>query len=510
MGELRDNNRWLIALCATAMAFIEVMDMTIVSVSLRHMRADFSATTAQITWTISIYIISAAIVMPLSGFLMLRYGRKRVLLYSIIGFGLSSVLCGLASSLVILIFCRALQGAFGAPLAPIAQAIMAEAFQGSDRNKAMSLFSIGIMTAPLFGPIIGGYLNDSLSWRFSFFINVPICFFIMIIMRRLLTESQVQSFSIDWLGVMLIILGIGGIQFILELGNTYDWFNSFLIFSTTILAITSILLYIINSCNKANALIPLNIFLNRNFLFSIVFGIFFSAGFMGSISILPMQLQSLYGLPAQSVGWLLAPRGLASILLMLFMPVLMKRYDSKYLVMLGFIFFALGTYLLSRQSYIAINENQIIIATVLQGMSSAFFFVPLSVVAYKNMSRSVVPQASGFFNFARTLGSSIGVSFTTLIYERLFQQNWNNIISHIRTTNDVVLNWIESGNLDITNINTIKLLHDQVFIQANRLAYSNSYLMLSLILIMGAFIVAIMIIMENYKSFFKIIKLSRD
>jgi DHA2 family multidrug resistance protein len=485
---LKEN--WLIAFIATAMAFLEVMDMTITSVSLQQMRGALSATATQISWTMSTYIICAAIITPLSGFLILRFGRRKLMLLCILGFSISSALCGISTSFISLLILRGIQGLFGAPLAPIAQSIMAETFQGEERNKAMALFSMGIMSAPLFGPIIGGYFNDSLSWRFSFFINIPICIVIFMLALNLIRETPTKIFPIDWQGLLFIVAGIFGIQFVLEQGNFYDWYHSLLIFSSTIIGISCIVLFIIHSLGKENTIIPLPLFFDKNFAFSLIFGVLFSAGFFGVISILPMQLESINGYPAASVGWLLAPRGVTSISCMILMPSLMKKFKAHYLVMTGFLLFALGSYLLSQQSYIAVSKTQIIFATMLQGMSTAFFFVPLSVIAYRTLARENLAQASGVFNFARSLGGSLGISLSNMLQERFFQENWNHFISHLLPTNYALMKWLTQQKILLAPSSaTLGNIQAAVFQRTSTMAYANTYLILSFIFILGFILV---------------------
>lgn len=477
---------WIIAVLATAMAFVEIMDMTIISVSLRQMKGTFTVTSAQISWAISIYTISAAIMMPLSGMLIMRYGRRKILLYSILGFTISSMLCGLSWSFAILLSFRFIQGITGASLAPIAQTIMAETFQGDDRNKAMAIFSMGIMSAPLFGPIIGGYLNDMISWRLVFFINFPIGMVVLFLTNKLVKESQRRVFPIDWIGIILLAVGICGIQFVLEQGNFYNWFNSLFITITSIIGAGFIILFILHSVSRENAIIPMSLFRDTRFTMAIILGLIFNLGFLGVVSLLPIELETIYNYSAHDVGWLLSPRGFSSIIFMILMPMIMRRVNMYILIMSSFLCFAFGAYSLSWQSEIGFDNITIVVATIFQGIATGCFFVPLSVIAYKTLQRSMMAQASGVFNFARAFGGSIGIAGANLLQERLLQQNWNYSISKLNSADSSFKLWKHYQPLSWSKLEIINKLHELLLFHSNFLAYINTYIVLSLIFIVGA------------------------
>ncbi len=459
--------KWLIALIATTMAFLEVMDMIIVTVSMRSMCGALSASTAQISWTMSAYMISAAIVTPLTGLFVSRYGRRRVLLYGILGFALFSGLCGLANSLQMMIVFRVLQGAAGAPLTPLAQSIMAEFFQAEERHKAMALFSIGIMTAPLFGPIIGGYINDDASWRFIFFINVPICLLIYHFAYRYVQDTPLTKTPIDGLGLVTMVLGIGLLQFLLSEGSNYDWFNSRIMILSAFLGMFSLTFFVVHSYGRSHRIINFAVFGDRNFIKALLLGVLFNAGFMAATPLISIQLEAVLGYPAAYVGYLLAPRGLASIVMMILMPGLMRHFKAPILIEMGFILYACGTDLLSQQSALVMNHIAIVCSTLLQGMATAFFFVPLSVVAYKTLPRDLISQASGVFNFTRAWGGSLGLSIFVLLQEYSLQNSWNHV--HFQDAGPRAMGG----------------LLQEIIRQTAMLSYANTYFLIALTFLVG-------------------------
>lgn len=419
--------RWLITAAVMLVTVIEVLDITIINVALPPMMGELGATRSQITWILTAYIVSAAIFMPLTGFLVQRLGRKRLLILNIIGFLAASIMCGVAINLPQIVFFRALQGAFGAGLVPISQFILQDTFGKEESGKAMALWGIGVMVAPILGPTLGGYITDHYNWRWVFFINIPVCLIALYISLRVIKETPTKQTRIDWLGMLLMACSIGCLQMFLDQGHDHDWFDSRLI---TVLALTSLytfILFIIRGLRQKDNIINLRLFTNRNFCLSTVCMTLFAVGLFGSFTIQPILLGEVMQYTSGAVGLMLAPRGISSMLTMMVIGPLMNRVDNRIFLILGVILSATGTYVLSQHTLQTDMKQAIQLANILQGIGMGLFFPPLSTLALSSLKPEQLPEASGLFSFGRSIGGSIGISLISTVVARMASINWSQV-----------------------------------------------------------------------------------
>jgi len=416
----RDINPWLIAIAVMSSTFMEVLDTTVVNVSLPHIAGNLSASTDEATWTLTSYLVANAIILPMTGWLASTFGRKRLLLSSVTGFTIASFLCGLAPSLPFLIVFRIIQGACGGGLQPLSQAILLESFPPEKRGQAMAFWALGIVVAPMLGPVAGGWLTDNYSWRWVFYINIPIGIGAIILTQLFVFDPSYlrrKSMGIDYWGIGLLVLGIGSLQIMLDKGQEEDWFGSHFILTLAILAVVGLTGLVIRELKTPHPIIDLSVFKYRSF----AIGTFLMTGvgfvLYGSTVLLPLLMQELLGYTATHAGVTNLPRGLASFLAMPFIGFLVGRFDSRKLLGTGVILSAAAMFLLSRLS-LDVGFWNFWGPLMLQGAALGLIFVPLTTVTNDPVPREQMGSATSIFNLMRNIGASIGISVVQTIYFR--------------------------------------------------------------------------------------------
>lgn len=441
MTEKPTSNRWFIAIIVVMLSLVEVLDITIVSVALQNMKGALAAAPDQITWTITAYVVSAAIVMPLTGLLSARYGRKKMLVVSAYGFTFSSFLCGLSHNLWQMVLFRACQGAFGALLPPLAQATLADTFRGKDLSKAMALYGVGLMVGPILGPILGGYISDDLGWRYVFFINIPIGIVGALLAARFLPETPKKERPMDLFGLFLLALGIGSLQYVLDRGNELAWFASAQIVLVTLVSFLSLLAFVIRGWGYKNNVIDFKVLHDKNFSLACLAMLIYFACFLGTLSWMPLWLELFLNYPASIAGLSLMPRGVACLITILISARLTKYVDARYFVMLSTVAFAMGVHMLSSFN-LEIGSENLILPNVFMGIAVGLFFVPLNDLAYQSLPTELINEASGFINFCRSMGGSIGVSMFTTLVTREAQINWHQLGANIHPFNPALHQYV--------------------------------------------------------------------
>jgi DHA2 family multidrug resistance protein len=473
-AERSNTIKWLITLTVMLVAVMEVLDITIVNVALREMMGTFGATISQITWVITAYVVASAIVMPLTGFLVDNFGRRRILLINISGFLITSLLCGISSSLLEIIVFRALQGVFGASLIPLSQFILRDTFPPQELGKAMAVWAMGIMVGPILGPTLGGYITEHLSWHWVFFINVPVCVIAFVMTLSMISESKLDKKPIDWWGIFFLALGVGCFQTFIEEGYRYNWFASHEILALFVVSIFSIAAFIIRSINNPNSVIKMSIFRSRQFVICTLLLSCFCMALFGALVMQPLMAEVLMGYPPSQTGLMMAPRGLASLLAMPLIPILMKRLNGKWLLSFGLLLTAYGTFLMAGWN---LQTSMGIMAwdTAIQGLGMSFIFAPLSILVFEGLSPSDVASASGMFSFGRSMGLSIGVAALSTVLTNETQINWNRLGAHISEFNSNLIHWINIQHLSLHSPIAISKLSSVLYQQASMVAYLDVY-----------------------------------
>ena len=455
-----------------------IMDMTIVNVTLPHMMGALGATADQVTWVLTAYIVAEAVTIPLSGYLAGRLGRQRVLLLGIGGFVIASALCGQSSSLDEIVIFRLLQGVAGAPLIPLSQSALVDSFEAHERGKAMAIWGIGIMLGPVLGPTIGGFVTEHLNWRWVFYINLPVGLLNLALVMRAITDTPRREIVADWRGALLMIIGVGSLQTLLDRGNQENWWHSGLIDLLTLSAVVGIIWFVVRTLRSPTPIVDLRLYRDRNLAVASGMMLVFGLGLFGTIAVQPLMLERLLGYPAETTGLVMAPRALGSALSMALVARLTNRVDHRWLVGVGMLVMASGTWIMSWYN-LSISPGWIIWPGFLQGMGMGAVFVPLSTMAYATLKRSEADAGAGLFNLARTIGSAVGVSIAATWYTRFGQENWNQLGAHINPFNPALHHWLSVQGLQLQNPLAPALLGQELGRQASMLAFSQVFQMIA-------------------------------
>jgi DHA2 family multidrug resistance protein len=438
-------NPWIVATSVMLATFMEVLDTSVANVALPHISGNLSATNDEATWVLTSYLVSNAIILPATNWLARYFGRKRFLITCIVIFTLASALCGAATSLPMLIFARVLQGAGGGALQPIAQSVLLESFPPEKRGQAMAVFGLGIVVAPIIGPTLGGWITDNYSWRWIFYINVPVGA-LAIFMAKTFVEDppyirEQRPGRIDYIGFGLMAVGLAALQLLLDKGQEEDWFSSQFIVWMLALAIASLVAFVIWELRSDEPIVNLRILKNRNFAVGTMLIAVMGVVLYGSIALLPLFLQTLLGYPATASGMAVSPRGFGSILSMLVVGRLVGRVDGRWLIMFGFSVLAFSTYMLAGLN-LDIAMSNVVWPNIISGCAMGFIFVPLTTMAMGTLPNEQVGNASGVYNLMRNTGGSIGIAAMSTLLSRGAQVHQAAIAPHITQYDPAFQEWM--------------------------------------------------------------------
>ena len=414
-------NPWLIAASVMLATFMEVLDTSVANVALPHIAGNLSATTEESTWVLTSYLVSNAIILPATNWLGRYFGRKRFLVICIIIFTLASALCGAAASLGMLIVARILQGAGGGALQPIAQAVLMESFPPQKRGQAMAVFGMGVVVAPIIGPTLGGWITDNYSWRWIFYINIPVGI-LAVFMANMFIEDppyirDQRPGRIDRIGFALMAIGLGTLQLVLDKGQEEDWFHSSMITFAAIFAAVTLVSFVIWELSTKEPIVDLRVLKNRNFTVGTSIMTVMGIVLYGTIALLPLFLQTMLGYPALQSGMAVSPRGFGSIVSMILVGRLIGKIDGRYLVMFGFLVLGYATYRFSDIN-LMVTSASITWPNIISGFAMGFIFVPLTTMAMGTLANEQMGNASGVFNLMRNTGGSIGIAAMTTMLSR--------------------------------------------------------------------------------------------
>ena len=458
--------RLMITLAVMSATLIQVLDTTIVNVALPHMAGQLGATTDQISWVLTSYLVSSAIVMPLTGYFSDTIGRKRFLLICISGFVAASALCGIAQNLFQIVGFRLLQGVFGAALVPLSQAIMTDAYPVEERGKAMAIWGLGVMVGPVLGPTLGGWLTDVASWRWTFYINVPVGALSFFLATQYISESTKRERRMDWTGLALLGAGVAGLQYMLDRGTSQDWFAAADIRIAGAVGALGLVGFTWWSLRLGpRALFDLRIFKDRNFAMACAVMLAMGLGLFGGLVLQPILLENLLGYPIVTTGLVMAPRGVATAIAMVIVGRLVGKHDARILVAVGMLFSAAGSHAMTHYS-LDVTTWAIIWPAFLQGLGLGLIFVPLSTIAYATMERARIPEAAGIYSLVRTIGAAAGISVVTTLITRQAQVIWNELGAHVTRFNPALMDYLRPLHLSPDDPRALALIAQQVGRQA--------------------------------------------
>ncbi len=433
-------NPWIIALAVTLATFMEVLDTSIANVALPHIAGSLSAGQDESTWVLTSYLVSNAIVLPLSGWLSSIVGRKRFYMGCVFLFTASSFLCGFAPNLPALIIFRILQGAGGGGLQPSEQAILADTFPPAKRGMAFAVYGIAVVMAPAIGPTLGGWITDNYSWRWIFFVNIPVGILSLLLTSRLIQDPpyfrrrSLSETKIDYVGLGFVALGLGCLQIVLDKGQRDDWFESHFILVLSIAAAASLLFVIWWEWRHKDPIIDLHLFRERTFAVSNLLMFMLGFALLGSTLLLPLFLQTLLGYTAELSGMALSPGGLAIMVMMPIVGYLLSRVDARYLLLFGLSMLSFSLFHMTGFT-LGIDFKTAVFARMLQAVGLAFLFVPINTAAYAYLPREKNNAASGLMNLARNIGGSVGISFVTTMLDRRTQKHLSDLMANLTAAN---------------------------------------------------------------------------
>jgi DHA2 family multidrug resistance protein len=413
-------NPWLIAVSVMFATFMEVLDTTVVNVSLPHIAGSLSASIDEATWALTSYLVANAIILPMTGWLASMFGRKRLLMMSVVGFTASSFLCGLAPTLGTLILFRIMQGATGGALQPLSQAVLLEAFPPQDRGKAMGFWGLGIVVAPILGPVLGGWLTDTYSWRWVFYINIPVGIASIVMTKLYIFDPpylRTESRSVDYWGIGMLTVGIGALQIVLDKGQQEDWFSSTLITGLAIVSAVTLIALVIHELTTEHPIVDLRVFKARSYAVGVFLMTIVGFVLYGSMVLLPVMLQTLLGYPPLQAGIAMAPRGIGSFFMMPIVGMMTGRFDARKLLTAGLLVGGM-TLLWLAQLNLQAGYWDIFWPQLIQGVGMSLLFVPLTTVAMDPIPREKMGYATSLFNLMRNIGGSIGIAITGTMLSR--------------------------------------------------------------------------------------------
>jgi len=428
---------WVIAISVMLATFMEVLDTAVVAVALPYIAGSLSSTTSEATWVLTSYLIANAIILPASNWFALRFGRKRFLVACVLIFTGASFCCGAAPSLPLMLLARIVQGAGGGALQPLSQAILLESFEPRKRGQAMAVFAFGVVVAPILGPTLGGWLTDAYSWRYAFYINIPVGILAAFMITRFVHDppyvKDAKPGKFDNLGFGLLIVWTGCMQVVLDKGQEVDWFGATWVRWATATAIIALASWIIYSCRARKPLVDLRIVRDRNFAVGCLLMILFGVAVYSMVTVLPLFYQELLGYTAFTAGLVVFPRGIGAILGMPVIGFLSGRVDTRYLLTFGFIIFGYMSLKFGNVN-LSVGPETLLWPIIITGFALSFVFVPITTQSYSNLKDEQIGNASGVFNLVRNIGGSAGISISQTLLARRADLHQNQIAGSVART----------------------------------------------------------------------------
>jgi MFS transporter, DHA2 family, multidrug resistance protein len=492
------HNPWIVAMTVTLATFMEVLDSSIANVALPHIAGSLGASYDEATWVLTSYLVSSAIVLPISGWLSTMIGRKRFYMLCVALFTICSLICGLSASLPMLVIARVLQGAGGGGLQPSEQAILADTFPPEKRGMAFAMYGMAVVVAPAIGPTLGGWITDNYSWHWIFFINLPIGLLSLFLTQRLvedppwLKEEKRSGIKIDYMGLALIVIGVACFQFVLDKGQENDWFASRLILTMFCIGIPTLVAFFLWEWFHDNPIVDVRLLRNRNFGTAVFFSFVLGIVLFGSTVLIPEFLQASLGYTAERAGMALSPGGLV---LMFMMPVAGRltatKLDPRLLVSFGFLGTAITLHMMTT-IYLGIDFRSVVLLRMIQVMFLPLIFVPISTLNYIGVPREKSNQVSGLSNFARNIGGAIGTSLLSTFLARqnqTHQQIFADRTTHANPAFEQMLNgfkslFISKGYDAATAAEkALAMTYQTIQAQASALSFENSFWVMSVIIL---------------------------
>jgi DHA2 family multidrug resistance protein len=471
-------NRRAITVCIMLATIMSALDTTIANVALPHIQGSVSASSEQITWVLTSYLVAAAIVTPLTGWMTERFGRKRLFLVAVGGFTLASMLCGIASSLPEIVAFRLLQGVFGAPLIPLAQAQLLDINPPERHGQAMAIFGAGTLLGPILGPTLGGWLTDNFSWRWCFFINLPLGIIALVGAWMFISGKRMEHRKrFDFMGYAMLALFVAAFQMMLDRGSTLDWFSSPEIWLWAVLSAIALWVFIIQMLTAKHPFVTPALVRDRNFVTATLFGFFIGILLFSTMALLPPMLQGLLGYPVMTSGLVMMPRGLGSLVATLLVGRLVGRVDNRLILFVGLVLSATALWQMMHFD-LSMGGRPVMVSGFVQGLGTGLMFVPLSVLAFATLAPHLRPEASAMYTLVRNLGSSVGISLMQALATSNAQVMHSSLAAHVVPSNPVVQ--ADIGAM-LTSLSGLAALEAEISRQSMMVAYIDDYKLMFII-----------------------------
>lgn len=465
---------WPVTICVMLATIMQAIDTTIANVALPYMQGSLSATMDQANWILTSYIVAAAIMTPPTGWLAGRFGRKRLFIFQVTGFTIASVLCGIAQSLGQIVLFRLLQGMCGAALVPLSQAVLLDTWPREKHGSAMALWGVGVMVGPILGPTLGGWLTESYSWRWVFYVNVPVGILTVLGLLTFLSDTRRQQVPFDWFGFLTLSVAIGALQLMLDRGEQLNWFDSVEIMAEGLASGLAFYLFLVHTFTAERPFVNPRNFLDRNFSAGLVFIFLVGIILLATLALLTPYLQNLMGYPVLAAGMVLAPRGMGTMLMMFIVGRFVGRIDSRLLIGAGLLLTAGSLHEMSLFTP-DVAQWEVVRTGFTQGLGFGLIFVPLSTVTFATLPPASRTEATALFSLMRNLGSSIGISIVVSLLSSNTQVNHASIAAYVTPFNGqlgapgVAEHWDVGTAAGLTALNAV------VTEQAAIIAYADDY-----------------------------------
>ncbi len=491
-----DPNRGIITACVMLATVMNSLDTTIANVALPHMQGSVSASADQITWVLTSYIVAAAIMTPMTGWLAGRFGRKRVFMISIAGFTVASALCGAATSLVQIVGFRLLQGMFGAALIPLSQAVLMDIYPPEEQGSAMAMWGMGAILGPIVGPALGGFLTDNFTWRWVFYINLPFGVLAFLGVSAFIQDhKRDEAAPIDLMGFGLLSIAIGAFQLFLDRGESQAWFESAEIWIEAVTAGLAAFLFAVHTLTANHPFLPRALFADRNFISATIFGFFIGILLFSTLALLPPMMEVLLGYPVVTTGIVSAPRGVGSLIAMFLVGRLVNRFDPRLIIVAGLLVSFIALTGMTRYS-LTMDSSLIVWTGVLQGFGIGLIFVPLTILAFGTIGPAYRADGAGVFTLVRNLGSSVGISIMQALHTENAQLVHSRLVERLTLDNPLVRTL--RAPFSLTSSGGAALLDMEASRQASMVAYIDDFKLMAVTAL--ALIPALLLMRKSRKA----------
>lgn len=480
---LEVRNKGLLTLAIMGAAMIQILDSTIANVAIPHMQTSLGATQDSVTWVLTSYIVAGAVVMPITGWLADRIGSRRLFIWSTIGFIITSMLCGISVNLTEMVIFRVLQGVCAAFMAPLSQSILLDINPPERAPKAMAMWGMGVMVAPIFGPMIGGWLTESYNWRWVFYINLPVGIPTVAILLWLLPSRPVNKRYFDGLGFAALALGVATLQLMLDRGQHEDWFESWEIIIEAIIAISALWIFFVHQATTKKPMFDPELVTDRNFVTALIFMVMIGVMMFGVFALLPPMLQTLFGYTVFDTGLLLAPRGIGILLAMMIATRLAGKVDPRLTVGFGFVVTIYSLWLMTKWG-LMIDWHPVAWTGFIQGIGMGFVFIPMNQLAFATLSMRHRTDGSSLLYLVRSIGSSIGISIMATLFSRNMQTSHEDLAAHVTSSSSAALDPSTVDRFQVLGDAVLAMLNGEVTRQAAMIAYLDNFQFMMILLIL--------------------------